>query len=82
MTFYRVPVADELLAGKGSWPSVHGLRLISVDGAWPDHPHVTICTFEDDFAPASYEGLLVEPALTSHADGRVTVTDRTVVREP
>jgi hypothetical protein len=77
-TRYRVPVADALLLRQDTWGHVEGLRLLSQDGPWLGHPDVTICTFEDDGAPASLEGLLVEPVLTT-ADGVTRVTGRMVV---
>lgn len=43
------------------------------------HPGVTICTFDDDGAPAELEGKLVELAFTRHDDGRVTITGRQVL---
>ena len=83
MTTYRVPVADPLLLERDYWLPVDGFRLVSVDGPWLAHPDVTICTFEDDNAPAELEGKLVEPVLQSHyEDGKVakvTVMSRTVV---
>jgi hypothetical protein len=49
-----------------------------VDGPWLAHPDVTICTFEDDHAPAEFEGRLVEP--TFRQDGEtVTIIERSVV---
>lgn len=68
-TTYRVPVADELLAMAETWRDVPGFRLVSRDGPWLAHPGVTICTFEDDAAPAFFEGKLVEPILHSDGDG-------------
>jgi hypothetical protein len=62
---YRVPVADPLLEQARSWLPVEGFRLVSVDGPWLEHPDVTICTFEDDGAPAELEGQLVEPVFTA-----------------
>ena len=79
MTRYRVPVADALLLEREAWSDVEGFRLVSVDGPWLAHPDVTICTFEDDNAPADLEGKLIEPVLQRHEDGPVTVMDRTVV---
>ncbi len=79
MTRYRVPVADPLLEQAEYWTPVKGFRLLSVDGPWAAHPDVTICTFEDDDAPAALEGKLVEPVLTSHADSTVTITARNLV---
>jgi len=79
VTRYRVPVADPLLLERDYWQPAEGFRLVSVDGPWLAHPDITICTFEDDAAPAGLEGKLVEPTLTRHADGRVTVTGRVVV---
>ena len=40
---------------------------------------MTICTFEDDNAPAEFEGKLVEPVFMRYADGHVTVLDRNIV---
>lgn len=79
MTTYRVPVADPLLEQKGFWLPIQGFRLVSVDGPWLAHPDVTICTFEDDGAPADLEGKLVEPFFTRHEDGTVTVDGRSLV---
>jgi hypothetical protein len=81
MTRYRVPVADPLLEQADTWAPVEGFRLISVDGPWLNHPHVTICTFDDDDAPAVLEGKLVEPVLRRDADGIVTIIERPVVPE-
>ena len=61
MTRYRVPVADPLLLERDYWYPVAGFRLVSVDGPWAGHPGVTLCTFDDDGAPAELEGRLVEP---------------------
>lgn len=78
MTRYRVPVADPLLAERDSWQQAEGFRLVSVDGPWLAHPDVTICTFEDDQAPAELEGRLVEPVF--RRDGEtVTIIERNVV---
>ena len=75
VTRYRVPVADQLLAEKDSWQQVEGFRLISVDGPWSGHPGVIICTFEDDHAPAEFEGQLVEPVFRQEwRDARYTVS--------
>lgn len=79
MTRYRVPVADPLLLDKDFWAPVEGFRLVSADGPWPGHPEVTICTFEDDGAPAELEGAFVEPTLQRHEDGTVTVMSRQAV---
>lgn len=79
MTTYRVPVADQLLLERDYWTPVEGFRLVSVDGPWLKYPDVTICTFEDDGAPAELEGKLVEPVFTRHADESVTITARNVV---
>jgi len=79
VTRYRVPVADQLLADKDFWQPVEGFRLISADGPWLAHPDMTICTFEDDSAPAGLEGRLVDLVFTRHSDGRVTITGRTVI---
>ena len=79
MTRYRIPVADPLLAEEGVWTVVDGFRLVSADGPWLAHPHVTICTFEDDNAPADLEGKLIEPVFTRHDDGTVTITGREVI---
>jgi hypothetical protein len=81
MTRYRVPVADQLLEDPDHWTPVEGFRLLSADGPWLAHPDVTICTFEDDSAPPELEGQLVEPVLTRHDDGTITVTSRTIIRE-
>ena len=78
MTRYRVPVADPLLTGRSAWLPVEGFRLVSVDGPWLAHPGVTICTFEDDNAPAGLEGQFVEPVF--HRDGEtVTIVERNLV---
>jgi hypothetical protein len=78
VTRYRVPVADPLLTQGDSWESVEGFRLVSADGPWLAHPNVTICTFEDDYAPAALEGQLVEPVF--RRDGEiVTIIERRVV---
>lgn len=83
MTRYRVPVTDPLLAEKDFWRPVEGFRLVSVDGPWLAHPGVTICTFEDDNAPAVLEGLLIEPVFRTYTEtGAVAVIDRQVVRSP
>ena len=78
MTRYRVPVADPLAAERDLWKPVAGFRLVSVDGPWPDHPDVTICTFDDDGAPPELEGLLVEPVFTRDGE-TVTITGRNVI---
>jgi len=79
MTRYQVPVADALLAERDYWNPVEGLRLVSVDGIWPAHPHVTLCTFEDDGAdPGAFEGRLVEPVISTDG-GRAWVSDRVIV---
>jgi hypothetical protein len=82
VTRYRVPVSDALLAQKDFWDPVEGFRLVSVDGPWLSHPHVTICTFEDDAAPARLEGLLVEPVFSKDKYGSVKITARSVVHAP
>ena len=79
MTTYRVPVTDILLADKDFWPPVEGFRLVSVDGPWLAHPDVTICTFEDDGAPAELEGCLVELTFQRAGDGTVSIIGRSVV---
>ncbi len=79
MTTYRVPVADQLLAQQEHWLPCPGFRLVSVDGPWLGHPQVTICTFEDDDAPADLEGLLVEPVIRIERGQPARVTDRIVV---
>lgn len=79
MTTYRVPVTGELLTERETWEGVEGFRLVSVDGPWPAHPGVTICTFEDDNAPAELEGKLVEPVLQRVDDGPVRIIGRSVV---
>lgn len=61
MTRYRVPVSAKLLEDRIYWRPVEGFRFISADGPRAGHPGVTICTFEDDNAPADLEGRLVEP---------------------
>jgi hypothetical protein len=77
VTRYRVPVSSQLLAERDWWQHVAGFRLVSVDGPWPGHPDVTICTFEDDTAPAGLEGRLVEPVFTrDRAAGTITITER------
>lgn len=82
MTRYRVPVADPLLEQRDSWLPAEGFRLVSVDGPWLAHPDVTICTFDDDYAPPEFEGKLVEPVFRRHDDGRTLVIDRQVVSAP
>lgn len=80
MTRYRVPVADQLLLDKDFWVPVEGLRLVSVDGPWLAHPDMTICTFEDDDAPADLEGKLIEPVLQKNTEtGTVKVIYRSMV---
>jgi len=79
VTTYRVPVADDLLLERDAWNSVKGFRLVSVDGPWPSHRGVTICTFEDDGAPAELEGKLVEPVIKREEDGTVRIIERSVV---
>ena len=79
MTRYRVPVADSLLEQAGYWTPVPGFRLISVDGPWLAHPDVTICTFDDDYAPSEIEGKLIEPQFRRHDDGRVVIIGRHVI---
>lgn len=85
MTTYRVPVADPLLANRDSWLPVEGFRLVSVDGPWLAHPGVTICTFEDDNAPADLEGKLVEPVLQRASepgpDGEPVQVTRVIARD-
>lgn len=81
MTRYRVPVADPLLLERDFWRPAEGFRLVSVDGPWLAHPDVTICTFDDDGAPAELEGKLVEPVLRDE-HGTVRVIDRQVVSGP
>ena len=76
---YRVPVSDELL--EGPLRPVEGFRLVAVNGPWPGHPGVSICTFEDDGAPAELEGQLIEPVLRHEGDGRVRVLSRTRLTE-
>jgi hypothetical protein len=78
MTTYRVPVADALLLDREAWQNVEGFRLLSVDGPWLAHPDVTICTFEDDGAPAGLEGKLVEPVI-GWGDGPMRITGRQVI---
>jgi len=63
VTTYRVPVSDALLAQRDTWLPAEGFRLVSADGPWLAHPDVTICTFENDGAPAGLEGKLAEPVL-------------------
>jgi hypothetical protein len=69
MTYYQVPVSDALLLKPAYWAPVAGLRMVSVDGAWPAHPDVTLCTFEDDGAPPELAGKLVEPVIRTDAEG-------------
>lgn len=78
MTRYRVPVADPLLEQEDFWLAVEGFRLVSVDGPWLAHPNVTICTFEDDDAPAEFEGLLVEPTFRRQDGETVSIASRRV----
>ena len=78
MTRYRAPVADPMLAQKDFWEPVEGFRLVSVDGPWLAHPYVTICTFEDDGAPAELEGLLVEPTFRRRDGETISVIDRRI----
>jgi hypothetical protein len=82
VTTYRVPVADPLLAQKDFWDPVEDFRLLSADGPWLNHPQVTICTVEDDFAPPDLEGKLVEPVFQKNRYGRITITSRSVIGEP
>ena len=81
MTRYRVPVSDALLLERDAWLPVEGFRLVSVDGPWLAHPDITICTFEDDNAPAELEGKLVEPVLQESYlhRGAVTIMSRAVI---
>jgi hypothetical protein len=79
VTRYQVPVADPLLAEKDFWNPVDGLRLVSADGPWGDQRGVTLCTFDDDLAPARFEGKIVELQLTRRPTGGVDVTGRTVI---
>lgn len=79
MTRYRVPVAQELLDQR-PWRGIAGFRLITVNEPWAGGDGVMICTFEDDGAPAGLEGALVDPMFTRHADGRIEVTGRNLVR--
>lgn len=79
MTRYRVLVADPLLLERDYWKAVEGFRLVSVGAPLSPHQYMTICTFEDDGAPADLEGKLVEPILQQHADGTVSIMSRTVV---
>lgn len=79
MTAYRVPVAEQLLLERDFWAPVEGFRLVSVDGPWPAHPDVTICTFEDDEAPAELAGKLVEPLMERAEDGTARITRRRVI---
>ena len=81
MTRYRVPVADPLLEQAEAWRLVAGFRLISVDGPWLAHPHVTICTFEDDSAPPEFEGRLIEPVFHQDERGSVSIIGRQMVTE-
>lgn len=85
MVTYRVPVADPLLTERDSWQPVEGFRLVSVDGPWLAHPDVTICTFEDDGAPADLKGKLVEPTLQRAAepgpDGEPRQITRIIARQ-
>lgn len=75
MTRYRVPVSDQILAERDFWRQVQGFRLVSADGPWPGHPGVTICTFDDDGAPAELEGELVEPVIRMRG-GTISITGR------
>jgi hypothetical protein len=79
MARYRVPIADPLLEQAEYWLPVAGFRLITVDGPWLAHPNVTICTFEDDNAPADLEGRLVQLLFTRLEDGQVAITSRTEI---
>jgi hypothetical protein len=78
MTRYRVPVSDPILVERDYWKTITGFRLVSVDGPWPGHPDVTICTFDDDDAPAGLEGRLVEPVFQRDG-GLVRITARNVI---
>lgn len=79
MTTYRVLVSDQLLTQAESWVPVEGFRLVSADGPWLQDPAVTVCTFEDDEAPAELEGQLIALTLQRQPDGTVAIMDRTVV---
>jgi hypothetical protein len=78
MTTYRVPVSDRLLKQADNWMTVDGFRLVSVDGPWLLHPYISICTFEDDYAPAEYEGQLVEPVF-QYRGGKHYIASRYIV---
>ena len=79
MTRYRAPVADPILLEREFWTAVEGFRLVSVDGPWLTHPHVTICTFDDDNAPPELEGEFVEPEFTMTTAGCAEITGRRVI---
>jgi hypothetical protein len=73
---YLVLVADPVLLDRDYWQPVHGFRLIAGQGPHRGDPHLHVCLFEDDNAPPELEGKLVDPVLTSHDDGTVTITER------
>lgn len=79
MTTYRVAVADATLLERAYWEQVDGFRLVSVDGPWLSHPGVTICTIEDDSAPADLEGKFVELEIRAAGPGMAGVIARTVI---
>lgn len=81
-TRYRVPVSDQFLEQAGYWNPVDGFRLISVDGPWLGHPAVTICTFEDDHAPAEFEGKLVEPVFQRTSSGTGIISRQVIEGQP
>jgi hypothetical protein len=81
MTRYRVPVSGELLAMR-PWVPSDRFRLVSVDEPWPGHPGVTLCTFDDDDAPASMAGKLVIPTLRRTASWGVVVVGYSVAGGP
>ena len=68
MTRYQAPISNELLDQR-PWPPVEGFRLISVDEPWQGSQRITLCTVEDDNAPATFEGQLVEPTFGMTGDG-------------
>jgi hypothetical protein len=61
VTRYQAPVSDPLLEQADFWLAVRGFRLVSVDGPWPGHPGVTLCTFDDDEAPPGLARRIVTP---------------------
>lgn len=79
MTTYRVPVSDPLLARRKLWRLPEGLRFVSADEPGPEGMYYTVCTFEDDSAPAELEGKLVELELRiDNQTGNAEISGRKV----